>query len=55
MIYVTNSYGYLAVMEQTPPLACIWLWSVAEMDLSLATISVLLDLTYIWWNGFGIK
>ncbi|CZT10785.1 uncharacterized protein RAG0_15148 [Rhynchosporium agropyri] len=36
LIYITNEHGYYAVMKTSPPLGCLWVWSVIELDLILA-------------------
>ncbi|KAG6035154.1 hypothetical protein E4U41_006242 [Claviceps citrina] len=41
LVHVTNSGGYLATMKQAPPLGCLWLWAVVELDLVWACGSLL--------------
>ena len=48
LIMITNTYGYLAVMKRSPPLGCIWVWSVIELNLLPATASVAIALAYLW-------
>lgn len=40
MVHVTNRHGYLAVMKQAPPVGCLWVWSVIELRLGLACLSL---------------
>jgi len=53
MIFAGNKYDYYAVMKQAPPVGTLWVWSVIEMRLEFAVVSVLIDLGYLWWNGFS--
>ncbi|KAK8117920.1 uncharacterized protein PG998_006201 [Apiospora kogelbergensis] len=48
LIKITNNYGYLAVMKRSPPLGCLWVWSVIELNLLPATVSVVVALAYLW-------
>ncbi|KAK8076658.1 hypothetical protein PG994_003930 [Apiospora phragmitis] len=48
LIQITNTYGYLAVMKRSPPLGCLWVWSVIELNLLPATASVGIALAYLW-------
>ena len=41
LIYITNMHGYYAVMKQAPPLGCLWIWSVIELDIFWATASLI--------------
>jgi hypothetical protein len=52
-IYMGNTFEYFAVMKQAPPLGTLWIWSVIEMDLPFAVASVVIDLGFLWWNGFS--
>ncbi|EQK98663.1 deacetylase-like protein [Ophiocordyceps sinensis CO18] len=55
LIYVSNTYGYLATMKQAPPLGCLWLWAVVELDLPLAVLSLVLAALFLWRGGYEIK
>ncbi|KAI0127937.1 hypothetical protein BJ170DRAFT_395822 [Xylariales sp. AK1849] len=52
LIYISNTYGYLAVMKQSPPLGCLWVWSVIEMNLFPATLSLGCAGAYLWYGGY---
>jgi hypothetical protein len=52
-IYMGNTFSYFAVMKQAPPLGTLWIWSVIEMNLPFAIASVVLDLGFLWWNGYS--
>lgn len=52
IIHVANRYGYYAVMKQAPPLGTLWIWSVVEMDLAFAAVSLIGNFGYLWWNNY---
>ncbi|KAI9158970.1 hypothetical protein HJFPF1_06975 [Paramyrothecium foliicola] len=54
LIYVTNYKGYIANMKRAPPLACIWLWAVIELDLPWAALSLLCAVGYLFYGGYSI-
>ncbi|KAK4198069.1 hypothetical protein QBC40DRAFT_179606 [Triangularia verruculosa] len=55
MIYITNTFGYLAVMKQAPSLGCLWVWSVIELELPWAVVSLAVAGGFLWFNGYDIK
>ncbi|KAK4090661.1 deacetylase-like protein [Purpureocillium lilacinum] len=55
LIYITNTYGYLATMKQAPPLGCLWLWAVMELDLVTAVASLAVAGAFLWQGGYDIK
>ncbi|KAK1751270.1 hypothetical protein QBC47DRAFT_307724 [Echria macrotheca] len=55
LVHVTNSFGYLAVMKQAPPLGCLWVWSVIELDLIWAIASLAGTGMFTWWGGYSLK
>lgn len=55
LIHITNSYGYLAVMKRAPPLGCLWVWSVVELELVWAALSLLGTGVFLWLGGYNIK
>jgi hypothetical protein len=54
LVYTTNRHGYLAVMKQAPPLGCLWVWSVIELDLLWALPSLAVTAVYMWQGGYGL-
>lgn len=52
MIYVGNTFDYFAVMKRAPPVGTLWVWSVIEMQLPWAVVSVVIDVGYLWLNGY---
>ncbi|KAK3952238.1 hypothetical protein QBC32DRAFT_146258 [Pseudoneurospora amorphoporcata] len=55
LIHITNTYGYLAVMKQAPPVGCLWVWSVVELELPWAVLSLAVAGTYLKVRGYDIK
>lgn len=51
-IHAANKHGYYAVMKQTPPLGTLWVWSVVEMNLIPAAVSLAIDLAFLWLGGY---
>ncbi|KAG0649057.1 hypothetical protein D0Z07_5067 [Hyphodiscus hymeniophilus] len=43
LIHITNERGYYAQMKQAPPLGCLWIWSVIELDLMISNNMALSD------------
>ncbi|MCJ1389468.1 hypothetical protein MMC18_002325 [Xylographa bjoerkii] len=54
VIYSSNVESYFAVMKRAPPLGTLWVWSVIEMRLEVALLSVVAVLGYFWWGGYSI-
>jgi hypothetical protein len=55
LIHITNSFGYMAIMKQAPPIGCLWVWSVIELDLPWAVLSLAGAGGFLWQNGYSIK
>jgi len=53
-IHVGNRYGYYFVMKQTPPLVTLWIWSVIEMKLTYALVSIAANLGFWWYKGYEV-
>ncbi|KAJ4392212.1 hypothetical protein N0V93_005837 [Gnomoniopsis smithogilvyi] len=54
LIYITNKYSYIAVLKQSPPLGCLWIWSVLEMNLGLSVLSLVGCYGFFWQNGYQL-
>ena len=54
LIYSSNKEAYFAVMKRAPPLGTLWVWSVIEMRLEVALLSIGAVGAYFWWGGFKI-
>lgn len=54
LIYITNKYSYMAVLKQSPPVGCLWVWAVLEMDLGLSVLSLIGCYGYFWQRGYKL-
>ncbi|OIW22773.1 hypothetical protein CONLIGDRAFT_650215 [Coniochaeta ligniaria NRRL 30616] len=55
LIHISNTYSYLAVMKQAPPVGCLWIWAVIELDLPWAALSLAGAAAFLWQGGYDIK
>jgi hypothetical protein len=53
LIYISNTFGYYAVMKQAPPIGCLWIWSVIELDLVAAAASLLCCIGFLKLGGYA--
>ena len=54
LILISNTHGYLAVMKQAPPLGCLWIWAVVELELLWAVLSLSLAGGYLWLGDYSV-
>ncbi|KAI1134888.1 hypothetical protein F5Y05DRAFT_416785 [Hypoxylon sp. FL0543] len=55
LIHISNRYSYLAVMKRSPPVGCIWVWAVIELNLPLAVLSLAVTGGFFYQGGYTIK
>ncbi|KUJ10109.1 uncharacterized protein LY89DRAFT_270036 [Mollisia scopiformis] len=53
LIYITNVHSYYAVMKQSPPLGCLWIWSVIELNVFWATGSLICCGIFLKFGGYS--
>jgi hypothetical protein len=53
LVFSGNKHGYFNVMKAAPPIGTLWVWSVIEMALPYAMLSVITVFGYLWWNQFS--
>lgn len=53
LIFITNEHGYYAVMKQSPPLGCMWIWSVIELDLTWALGSLVCCAGFLRYSKYS--
>jgi hypothetical protein len=54
LIYSSSKEPYFAIMKRAPPVGTLWVWSVLEMRLEVALISLAVVGGYFWWGGYSI-
>ncbi|CAH0036807.1 unnamed protein product [Clonostachys solani] len=54
LIHISNNYDYLAVMKQAPPVGCLWLWAVIELELVNAVLSLIIAGGYLWYHDYKV-
>ncbi|KAI1742109.1 hypothetical protein F4680DRAFT_446183 [Xylaria scruposa] len=54
LIDISNNHGYLAVMKQSPPLGCLWVWSVIELNLIPALVSLAVAGGFFYQGGYSL-
>ncbi|RYP58964.1 hypothetical protein DL769_008743 [Monosporascus sp. CRB-8-3] len=55
LIYITNEFGYMAILKRSPPLGCLWIWSVFELNLPLAVLSLACAAGFFVQGGYTIR
>ena len=55
LIYITNEFDYMAVLKRAPPVGCLWVWSVIELDLLLSVLSLAITGGFFYQGGYTIK
>ncbi|KXJ88925.1 hypothetical protein Micbo1qcDRAFT_177959 [Microdochium bolleyi] len=53
LIHITNEYGYLFILKRAPPLGCLWVWSIIELDLTAAVASLACTAAFFWQGGYS--
>ncbi|KAL1891951.1 hypothetical protein Sste5346_007295 [Sporothrix stenoceras] len=54
LIHITNEYSYIAVLKQAPPIGCLWIWAVIELNLAWAVPSLAIAGGYMKYMGYKI-
>jgi len=52
LIYVVNKASWITNMKQSPPLATLWVYTIVQLDLGPAVLSLCLIGVWYWWSGF---
>lgn len=52
LIHISNRYGYMAVMRRAPPLGCLWIWSVIELDLDISVVALALNVGFLVFGDY---
>lgn len=54
LIHITSRYTYMAVLKQSPPLGCLWIWSVLEMNLPVSLLSLATAYLFFWQGEYKL-
>ncbi|KAI0663013.1 hypothetical protein C8Q70DRAFT_485127 [Cubamyces menziesii] len=54
MVWLLNRGNWLTVMRQSPPIATAWIYTVVQLDLGPAVLSLIVTATYTWYKGFKL-
>ncbi|KAI1423536.1 hypothetical protein F5Y12DRAFT_716161 [Xylaria sp. FL1777] len=55
LIDISNNYGYLYIMKRSPPLGCLWIWSIIELDLPMALFSLTIAAGFFYRGGYSLQ
>ncbi|KAK5627591.1 hypothetical protein RRF57_003306 [Xylaria bambusicola] len=55
LIDISNNYGYMYIMKRSPPLGCLWIWSVIELNLSMALLSLAIATGFFFQGGYSMR
>ncbi|KAI1359741.1 hypothetical protein F5Y08DRAFT_69811 [Xylaria arbuscula] len=55
LIHISNEYGYLYIMKRSPPLGCLWIWSVIELNLPMALLSLAVATGFFFQGGYSMR
>ncbi|KAF8165427.1 hypothetical protein B0H34DRAFT_689146 [Crassisporium funariophilum] len=54
MIYQLDSASWLVNMSQCPPMATVWVYTIVQLDLGPAVVSLATVGMFVWWKGLQI-
>jgi len=54
MIFLLNHASWLVNMKQCPPLATLWIYTVVQLDLVPAVLSLLVTGAFVWWKELKV-
>ncbi|THH17942.1 hypothetical protein EW146_g2944 [Bondarzewia mesenterica] len=54
MIHQVNYGSWLKNMQQCPPLGTLWVYSIVQLDLGLAVLSLCAVGIWVWWTGMKL-
>ncbi|TGJ88460.1 hypothetical protein E0Z10_g288 [Xylaria hypoxylon] len=55
LIDISSNYGYLYIMKRSPPLGCLWVWSVIELNLPMALLSLAIAGGFFHQGGYTLR
>ncbi|KAI1827406.1 hypothetical protein F4861DRAFT_362849 [Xylaria intraflava] len=54
LIHISNTYGYLYIMKRSPTVGCLWVWSIIELNLPMALLSLSVTGGYFYQGGYSL-
>jgi len=55
MIYIINHASWLTNLQQCPPLATIWIYTIVQLDLGPAVAALAMTAGFVWWEGLKLS
>ncbi|KAL1709240.1 hypothetical protein EV121DRAFT_286882 [Schizophyllum commune] len=55
LLWVLAYKGYLVNIQQSPPLATAWIYTITQLDLGPAVVSLMITGAWARWKGLGVK
>ncbi|RWA10647.1 hypothetical protein EKO27_g4454 [Xylaria grammica] len=55
LIDISTNHGYLYIMKRSPPLGCLWVWSVIELNLPMGILSLAIAGGFFYQGGYSLK
>ncbi|KAI0512710.1 hypothetical protein F5B22DRAFT_290481 [Xylaria bambusicola] len=55
LIDISNNYGYMYIMKRSPPLGCLWIWSVIELNLPMALLSLAIAAGFFFQGDYSLR
>jgi len=54
MLWQMDNGNWLSNMQQVPPLATVWIYTIVQLDLGTAVASLAVIGAYVWWQDITI-
>jgi len=55
MLYLLDRGSWLVNMQQCPPLATAWVYTIVQLDLLPAVLSLGVIGMYVWWQELNLR
>ncbi|TFK55751.1 hypothetical protein OE88DRAFT_1652205 [Heliocybe sulcata] len=55
LIWLVNRGNWLTNMRQCPPLATAWIYTIVQLDLGPAVLSLGIVFSWVWWAGMKLN
>lgn len=54
LVYILSRASWLVNMRQCPPLATIWVYTIVQLDLGPAVLSLVVTGVFVWYKGLKL-